>query len=294
MDIPFIMYSDIGGRLYATATSGTGYLIAAHCSFRSGSMLGGAYDSTVILDNNIKAAFVSDIFYTGDFVVRGNCNVWKFNNCDVDAAVKVRGTADFVSNGSTIDSLYDATSGDIKLVATSFAHLFVDDNTGAFDVKTSEIMVGDTITEHKYYGIDASGVDSFWIYDDGDTTRFDSDNPIKIGHSSLVVGTSGDISLNGSVSFAVKSVTANYTATASDRVILCDATSNSITVSLPSASGITGRVYTIKRIDGSTNTVTIDPNGSETIDGASTYSLGSQWDFVTIVSDGSNWVIVAK
>ncbi|MCD6125148.1 hypothetical protein J7J62_08265 [bacterium] len=65
-------------------------------------------------------------------------------------------------------------------------------------------------------------------------------NPIKIGHSSLVIGTSGDISLNGSVSFAVKSVTADYTATASDRVILCDATSNSITVSLPSASGITG------------------------------------------------------
>jgi len=294
MDIPFIMYSDIGGKLYATATSGTGYLIAAHCSFRSGSMLGGTYDSTVILDNNIKAAFVSDIFYIGDFVVRGNCQVLKFNNCDVDAAVKIRGTADFVSNGSTIDSLYDATSGDIKLIATSFAHLFVDDNTGAFDVKTSEIMVGDTITEHKYYGTDASGADSFWVYDDGDTTRFDSDNPIKIGHSSLVVGTSGDISLNGSVSFAVKSVTANYTATASDRVILCDATSNSMTVSLPSASGITGRVYTIKKVDSSANTVTIDPNGTETIDGSSTYSLSSQWDFVTIVSDGSNWVIIAK
>jgi len=294
MSIPFIMYTDIGGRLYATVTSGTGYLLAAHCSFRSGSMLGGAYDSTVILDNNIKAAFVSDIFYKGDFVVRGNCQVLKFNNCDVDAAVKVRGTADFVSNGSTIDSLYDATSGDIKLIATNFAHLFVDDNTGAFDVKTSEIMVGDTITEHKYYGTDATGADSFWIYDDGDTTRFDSENPIKIGHSSLVVGTSGDISLNGSVSFAVKSVTANYTATASDRVILCDATSNSITVSLPSASGITGRVYTIKKVDSSTNTVTVDPAGTETIDGASTYSLSSQWDFVTIVSDGSNWVIVAK
>ena len=100
--------------------------------------------------------------------------------------------------------------------------------------------------------------------------------------------------LDGRVSFAVNSVMANYTATASDRVILCDATGNSITVSLPSASGITGRVYTIKRIDSSANTVTIDPDGSETIDGASTYSLSSQWDFVTIVSDGSNWVIIAK
>ncbi|MGC9316119.1 MAG: hypothetical protein ACP5G4_10925, partial [bacterium] len=49
------------------------------------------------------------------------------------------------------------------------------------------------INGHRYYGIDASGADTFWIYDDGDTTRFNSDNPIKVGNASLVVETDGDV-----------------------------------------------------------------------------------------------------
>ena len=46
---------------------------------------------------------------------------------------------------------------------------------------------------NRYYGVDATQADSFWIYDDGDTTRFDADNPIKVGHASLVVETDGDV-----------------------------------------------------------------------------------------------------
>ena len=35
--------------------------------------------------------------------------------------------------------------------------------------------------------VDATGNDSSIIYDDGDTTRFESDNPIKIGSGSIVI-----------------------------------------------------------------------------------------------------------
>ena len=48
---------------------------------------------------------------------------------------------------------------------------------------------------NRFYGVDATQADSFWIYDDGDTTRFDADNPIKVGHSSLIVETDGDVKI---------------------------------------------------------------------------------------------------
>ena len=47
--------------------------------------------------------------------------------------------------------------------------------------------------------VDASGADSARIYDDGDTTRFSSDNPIKIGPGSLVIGTDGVSTFSDSV-----------------------------------------------------------------------------------------------
>lgn len=60
--------------------------------------------------------------------------------------------------------------------------------TAKLDVDGGITMRGD-----RYRGIDASGADSFYIYDDGDTTRFDADNPIKIGDASLIVETNGDV-----------------------------------------------------------------------------------------------------
>jgi len=80
--------------------------------------------------------------------------------------------------------------------------------------------------------------------------------------------------------------TGAYTATDDDIVILVDATAGAITITLPAASGRSGQVYIIKKIDSSANTVTVDANASETIDGALTYSLASQYDVVRIVCDG--------
>ena len=42
----------------------------------------------------------------------------------------------------------------------------------------------------------------------------------------------------------------------------------------------------------STNTLTIDPNSTETIDGSTTFALNVQYQSITIVTDGSNWFII--
>lgn len=90
---------------------------------------------------------------------------------------------------------------------------------------------------------------------------------------------------------AVTSKTTTYTATTSDQVILNDTSSAAYTLTLYTAVGNTGRELFIKKTDSSSNLLTIDGNASETIDGDTTFVLDSQYDEISIVSDGTNWII---
>ena len=47
--------------------------------------------------------------------------------------------------------------------------------------------------------------------------------------------------------------------------------------------------FRLKKIDSSANAITITPNGSQKIDGASSWTLSTQYEAITLVSDGSNW-----
>ena len=86
--------------------------------------------------------------------------------------------------------------------------------------------------------------------------------------------------------------TEDYTMTALNSLVLCDATSASLTITLPTAVGIAGKYYTIKKIDITTNTVTVDGNGSETIDGETTQIIQQKNVSITVVSNGINWLII--
>jgi hypothetical protein len=84
--------------------------------------------------------------------------------------------------------------------------------------------------------------------------------------------------------------TTTYTATTSDYFIDC--TTGTFTVNLFTAVGNTGRILIIK--NSGTGTITVDPNGSQTIDGATTQTLSTQWSRVHIISDGANWKIISN
>ena len=78
----------------------------------------------------------------------------------------------------------------------------------------------------------------------------------------------------------------------SEVIIYCDCTNTNITIYLPSASSNVNRKFLIKKIDASTNTVTIDGNGTETIDRAMTRVLtGTTRPSIHIHSDGTEWWI---
>ncbi len=65
-----------------------------------------------------------------------------------------------------------------------------------------------------------------------------------------------------------------------------------VTIALPTAVGISGKEYTIKKISSNSNLVTITPFGSETIDDDATLVIDSQYSCAVIASDGANWYII--
>jgi hypothetical protein len=69
-----------------------------------------------------------------------------------------------------------------------------------------------------------------------------------------------------------------------------DCTANSFDVTLPSASGIAGRVYIVK--NSGTGSIGVKPTGAEKIDGLSQVDLVTQYASITVISDGTNWKIV--
>jgi hypothetical protein len=83
-----------------------------------------------------------------------------------------------------------------------------------------------------------------------------------------------------------------YTAAAGDDIITMNVAGASV-VNLPTAVGITGKVYCIKRLSAAgPNAVVITPNGIETIDGAASLTLNAFGQSASVTSDGANWIIV--
>jgi len=73
-------------------------------------------------------------------------------------------------------------------------------------------------------------------------------------------------------------------------IVLVSAPSAAVTITLPPAA--IGLQFVIKRIDSTIYNITIDADGSETIDGDLTKTLPSQYDAIHIVSDGTEWWII--
>lgn len=88
---------------------------------------------------------------------------------------------------------------------------------------------------------------------------------------------------NGSVDLTVES---------GGVVVLADAPVGVVTITLPPADSNEDRVVIVKKTDATPNVVNIDGNGSETIDGATSVSIGTQYASYTLISDGTEWHVL--
>lgn len=91
----------------------------------------------------------------------------------------------------------------------------------------------------------------------------------------------------GTITTSYVTKSANYTLISGDTLIECN--SNTFTITLPTASGISGKIYIIKNTG--TGIITIDPDGTETIDSELTQTI-TQFDAIWIQSNGTNWIII--
>lgn len=92
----------------------------------------------------------------------------------------------------------------------------------------------------------------------------------------------------------VTTSTSNYLASNANDVILMDLTSGALSVTLPAASTATGKLITVKKIDGTSNDITVQTNGGN-IDGSATVTMsgsGGAKTSAAFISDGSNWFIL--
>ncbi len=98
------------------------------------------------------------------------------------------------------------------------------------------------------------------------------------------------MTMSGSVVNKYKVVTTTYTVLPND-YFLNVVTDVSCTVNLPTAVGITGKLYDIKKSTG-TAIVTVLPNGSETVAGYANYILSAQRSSIKVMSTGTGWALI--
>jgi hypothetical protein len=100
-----------------------------------------------------------------------------------------------------------------------------------------------------------------------------------------------NVTTTSPVFMATETITTDATLDETNGLVLVDASGGDVVVTLPTAVGITGRSYEIKKTDTSVNTVTVDGDGTETIDGELTQDV-PYLATIVVRSDGSNWFIV--
>ena len=198
-----------------------------------------------------------------------------------------------------------AGASNVTLTQTEYANHFVELTgtlTGNIDVIFPAVE-GRWVIKNSTSGaftitIKVSGQTGATI-DQGDICRFYNDGTdmrkITWGVSGGGTGVTSIAALRTALTsmfHAVLAKTAAYTLTTGDRgkLVDADASGGVFTVTLPAvASATDGYAYAIVKADSSSNAVTIDADGSETINGAASLTLSSQNDWAVVVSDGTEW-----
>jgi hypothetical protein len=117
-------------------------------------------------------------------------------------------------------------------------------------------------------------------------------------YAQVGIGTVSPLStldVRGSFSGNYRSFTGNTSASSTDYTLTFTGTTAS-SVTLPDATGCTGRVYLIKNAStsGVTPLVTVITTSSQTIDGISSYLLDQRYEGVMLTSNGTNWNVSAQ
>lgn len=102
--------------------------------------------------------------------------------------------------------------------------------------------------------------------------------------SGIAIYASGEINNN------YANISSDYVVSNNDNKIFVDCSVSNVNVYIPTASGVGGKGFTIKKISGN-HELFIIPTGSETIDGRSSYGIIHTYESLNITSNNINWFI---
>jgi hypothetical protein len=117
----------------------------------------------------------------------------------------------------------------------------------------------------------------------------DSANFTGTNWTDLTDGGQTNLHQHSSLALGVTTITnaqSPYAVVSSDRYIRCSCASGTITVVMPHASSWKREIY-VKKVDGSTSTVTISSVATDTFDGSVTTALASQWATKAFINGGA-------
>jgi hypothetical protein len=97
------------------------------------------------------------------------------------------------------------------------------------------------------------------------------------------------------VKFSPKAINSNYTVTFEDDCLLVTTGSSNKTISLPKASKArAGKAILIQKVDSGTGAVVISAATGDSIDGASSVNITSQYAKKLLISTGSGWLAISS
>ena len=217
-----------------------------------------AKQDTLVSGTNIKTVNGSSLLGSGNLVISGG-----------------GGSGDVVGPASSVDgniALFDGATG--KLLK---------DGGVALSAKQDTLVSGTSIKT----------VNSTSLLGSGDLAvqpTLVSGTNIKTVNGNSLLG-SGDLTISGgSSTLTIQNKTAAYTVVAGDNGTIINCPGFTFTVSLTAAAtlGAGFNCWIWNNGNSSTDTITIDPNGAETIDGRSTLIL-RRGEGTQIICDGTNW-----
>jgi hypothetical protein len=241
------------------------------------------------LDVNGTGRFSGNLTTNGIFIGRtSNGQAIGFGNgIDSDLGIFVQTNNILFSNSGASSGYAFAIGGTTRFSLAS---------TGAATFSSSVTANGTLIAGLQGGNIQLKGATDGFVGVNASNTLFLTDWATATKGLQINLST-GAATFSGSVSTPHSTKTANYTLTATDYTVGFDCASNR-TATLPDATTCQGRIYVIYQYNTNlgARSVTLDGNGSQTINGLTTYNLLGYCDYssVMIQSNGSNWIIIAN
>jgi hypothetical protein len=206
----------------------------------------------------------------GNLVISGKCTV-------------------YLANSTTLASIYTSSSGGISRNSVytdsdGKFELYIDDTEYESNQLFKYILTKKLVTPQIYNNVQMLGL------------AITGSSAMDLDMNDYDILNTGNITTENILMTTVAK-TDDYTTTALDRTILCDASTGSFKITLSQSSTVSGITFEFKKTDSSKNTVTLEGYSSdnityELIDGGNTLAISTQYECVSITNDGSNWHII--